>query len=37
MMGSAVFAGARKLQDILGVRDKNGISVETELHKVLAS
>ncbi len=36
MMGSAVFAGARKLQDILGVRDKNGISVETELHKVLA-
>ena len=37
MMGSAVFAGARKLQDILGIRDKNGISVETELHKVLAA
>jgi beta-ureidopropionase / N-carbamoyl-L-amino-acid hydrolase len=37
MMGSAVYAGARKLQDILGVRDRNGVSVETELHKVLGA
>src|SRR4051794_40961917 len=28
MMGSAVFAGRRKLQDVLGIRDKNGITVE---------
>ncbi len=37
MMGSAVYAGARKLQDILGIRDRNGVSVETELHKVLGA
>jgi N-carbamoyl-L-amino-acid hydrolase len=37
MMGSAVFAGARKLHDILGVRDKNGITVESELRKILHS
>jgi beta-ureidopropionase / N-carbamoyl-L-amino-acid hydrolase len=37
MMGSAVFSGARKLEDILGIRDKAGISVEAELQKVLAA
>jgi beta-ureidopropionase / N-carbamoyl-L-amino-acid hydrolase len=35
MMGSAVYCGARKLEDILSVRDKAGITVETELKKVL--
>jgi beta-ureidopropionase / N-carbamoyl-L-amino-acid hydrolase len=35
MMGSAVFAGARKLHDILGIRDKNGIAVESDLRKIL--
>jgi N-carbamoyl-L-amino-acid hydrolase len=35
MMGSAVFAGARKLNDILGIRDKNGIAVESDLRKIL--
>jgi beta-ureidopropionase / N-carbamoyl-L-amino-acid hydrolase len=37
MMGSAVFCGARQLGDILGIRDKAGITVETELRKVLAA
>jgi N-carbamoyl-L-amino-acid hydrolase len=37
MMGSAVFAGARKLEDIFGIRDKAGITVEAELRKVLAA
>lgn len=37
MMGSAVFSGARKLDDILGICDKAGISVEAELRKVLAA
>jgi len=37
MMGSAVFSGARQLQDILGIRDKAGVTVETELRKVLAA
>ena len=37
MMGSAVFSGARKLEDILAISDKAGISVEAELHKVLAA
>lgn len=37
MMGSAVFSGARKLEDILGICDKAGISVEAELRKVLAA
>jgi|SRR5579872_2560829 len=37
MMGSAVFSGARKLKDILGVRDKSGITVEAALQKVLAA
>lgn len=37
MMGSAVFAGARKLEDILSVRDSAGITVEAELRKVLAA
>ncbi len=37
MMGSAVYSGARKFEDILGIRDKNGVSVETELHKVLGA
>jgi N-carbamoyl-L-amino-acid hydrolase len=35
MMGSAVFAGARKLQNILNIRDKDGITVESELRKIL--
>jgi N-carbamoyl-L-amino-acid hydrolase len=37
MMGSAVFAGARKLEDILGVCDKAGVAVETALDKVLTA
>ena len=37
MMGSAVFSGARQLQDILGIRDKAGITVEAELRKVLTA
>jgi N-carbamoyl-L-amino-acid hydrolase len=37
MMGSAVFSGARKLEHILEIRDKAGISVERELKKVLAA
>jgi N-carbamoyl-L-amino-acid hydrolase len=37
MMGSAVFSGARQLTDILSIRDKAGIRVETELRKVLAA
>src|SRR5262249_51940703 len=37
MMGSAVYCGARKLEDILSVRDKAGITVETELKKVLSA
>jgi N-carbamoyl-L-amino-acid hydrolase len=37
MMGSAVYSGARKLEDILRIRDKAGVSVETELKKVLSS
>jgi beta-ureidopropionase / N-carbamoyl-L-amino-acid hydrolase len=37
MMGSAVYSGARKLEDILSIRDKAGVSVETELKKVLSA
>jgi len=37
MMGSAVFSGARKIEDIFDIRDKDGISVRTELEKVLAA
>lgn len=37
MMGSAVYSGARKIEDILSVRDKAGISVESELKKVLSA
>lgn len=37
MMGSAVFSGARKLSDILAINDKAGVSVEAELHRVLAA
>ena len=37
MMGSAGFSGARQFEDIIGIRDRNGISVEAELHKVLAA
>jgi N-carbamoyl-L-amino-acid hydrolase len=37
MMGSAVYSGARKLEDILSIRDKTGVSVETELKKVLSA
>jgi N-carbamoyl-L-amino-acid hydrolase len=37
MMGSAVFCGARKLEDILIIRDKAGVTVEGELRKVLSA
>jgi N-carbamoyl-L-amino-acid hydrolase len=37
MMGSGVFCGARQLGDIVGISDKAGITVETELRKVLAA
>jgi N-carbamoyl-L-amino-acid hydrolase len=37
MMGSAVFSGARKIEDIFGICDKAGVSVEMELRKVLAA
>jgi N-carbamoyl-L-amino-acid hydrolase len=37
MMGSAVFCGTRKLEDILPIRDKDGTAVESELHKVLSA
>jgi beta-ureidopropionase / N-carbamoyl-L-amino-acid hydrolase len=37
MMGSAVFTGVRRLDEVTKVRDKAGISVEEELAKVLAA
>ena len=37
MMGSAVFCGVRKLEDILNIRDKAGTTVESELRKVLSA
>jgi N-carbamoyl-L-amino-acid hydrolase len=37
MMGSAGFAGARKLEDILSIRDKAGITVEAELQRLLSA
>jgi beta-ureidopropionase / N-carbamoyl-L-amino-acid hydrolase len=37
MMGSAGFSGARKLQEILSIRDQAGVTVEAELHKVLSA
>jgi N-carbamoyl-L-amino-acid hydrolase len=37
MMGSAAFAGVRRLDEITKVRDKAGISVEEALAKVLAA
>jgi beta-ureidopropionase / N-carbamoyl-L-amino-acid hydrolase len=37
MMGSAVFCGVRKLEDILDIRDKAGTTVESELRKVLSA
>jgi N-carbamoyl-L-amino-acid hydrolase len=37
MMGSAVFSGARQLEDILSIRDKAGTPVEPELRKVLCA
>jgi N-carbamoyl-L-amino-acid hydrolase len=37
MMGSAVFAGARKLEDILNIQDKAGLTVKSELDKVLST
>jgi len=37
MMGSAVYSGARKLEDILTIRDKAGVSLESELKKVLSA
>jgi N-carbamoyl-L-amino-acid hydrolase len=37
MMGSAVFSGARKIEDILDIRDQHGISVRAERDKVLAA
>jgi beta-ureidopropionase / N-carbamoyl-L-amino-acid hydrolase len=35
MMGSAIFTGVRRLDEVIKVRDKAGISVEEELAKVL--
>jgi N-carbamoyl-L-amino-acid hydrolase len=37
MMGSAAFSGARKLDDILPIADKAGVTVAAELKKVLAA
>jgi beta-ureidopropionase / N-carbamoyl-L-amino-acid hydrolase len=37
MMGSAGFSGARKLEDILRIRDRAEIAVETALEKVLSA
>ncbi len=37
MMGSAVFSGARNLKDILHISDYAGITVDSELRKILAS
>jgi N-carbamoyl-L-amino-acid hydrolase len=37
MMGSAVFSGARTIDDILDIRDKSGVSVREALEKVLAA
>ena len=37
MMGSAVFAGARKLEDILPIKDKAGTTVASALNHVLSS
>jgi beta-ureidopropionase / N-carbamoyl-L-amino-acid hydrolase len=37
MMGSATFSGARKLDDILSIADKAGVTVAAELQKVLAA
>ena len=34
MMGSAVFSGVRKLNDILDIEDSNGVSVSTEIQKM---
>jgi N-carbamoyl-L-amino-acid hydrolase len=37
MMGSATFSGARKLDEILPIADKAGVTVAAELKKVLAA
>ncbi len=37
MMGSAAFSGARKLDDIRGVKDREGITVAAALDKVLSA
>jgi beta-ureidopropionase / N-carbamoyl-L-amino-acid hydrolase len=37
MMGSAIFTGVRRLDEVIKVRDKAGISVEEELAKVLVA
>jgi N-carbamoyl-L-amino-acid hydrolase len=37
MMGSAVFSGARKLQDILHIKDNAGVTVESSLERLFAS
>jgi N-carbamoyl-L-amino-acid hydrolase len=37
MMGSAVFSGSRKFEDILDIKDHAGISVRSELNKVLSA
>lgn len=37
MMGSAVFTGVRRLDDIIQIKDKAGVSVETALASALAA
>jgi beta-ureidopropionase / N-carbamoyl-L-amino-acid hydrolase len=37
VMGSAVFAGKRRLDDILAIKDSDGCTVETALRQVLAA
>jgi N-carbamoyl-L-amino-acid hydrolase len=37
MMGSAIFTGVRRLDEVIKVKDKAGISVEEELAKVLVA
>jgi beta-ureidopropionase / N-carbamoyl-L-amino-acid hydrolase len=37
MMGSAVFSGARNLKDILAISDCAGMTVDSELRKILAA
>jgi N-carbamoyl-L-amino-acid hydrolase len=37
MMGSALFTGARKIEDIQDISDKAGVTVAAALHKVLSA